>query len=176
MSSYAYWIPLYLNRIPFLIDQDPCHKRFELLRELFFNPKSTPEEVCFRFGISMPTYYRLVADYKLYGQWAVIPALSPGKQSLSAKLQLAIILEKLKHPKWSPETIIKTHRLNVSRFAVLRVIKRWALENKDRIPIALDEYLDKETLPSKPFSAFEKRLSHSIGGKHSWYKKDKSAF
>lgn len=135
----------------FLIDQDPCHKRFELLRELFFNPKSTPEEVCFRFGISMPTYYRLVADYKLYGQWAVIPALSPGKQSLSAKLQLAIILEKLKHPKWSPETIIKTHRLNVSRFAVFRVIKRWALENKDRIPIALDEYLDKETLPSKPF-------------------------
>ena len=101
----------------------------------------------------MPTYYRLVADYKLYGPWAVIPALSPGKQSLSAELQLAIILEKLKHPKWSAEIIIKKHRLNVSRFAVLRVIRRWGLENKDRTPIVLDEYLGEQTLlpPSEPF-------------------------
>ncbi len=153
----------------FFIDQDPCHKRFELLRELFFNSKSTPEEVCFRFGISMPTYYRLVADYKLYGQWAVIPALSPGKQSLSAELQLAIILEKLKHPKWSSETIIKTHSLNVSRFAVLRVIRRWGLENKDRTPIVLDEYLGKETPPpSEPFqplkSAYHLLSEESILG------------
>ena len=141
------------RKATFIIDQDIYHRRLELLRELYFTAKSTAPKVCFRFGISMPTYYRLIADYKLYGPWAVIPALSPGKQSLSSELQLAIILEKLKHPKWSAELIIKKHRLNVSRFAVLRVIRRWGLENKDRRPIVLDEYLGEETLlaPSEPF-------------------------
>ena len=135
------------RKATFFIDQDIYHQRLELLRELYFTPKSTAPKVCFRFGISMPTYYRLIADYKLYGPWTVIAALSLGKQSLSSELQLAIILEKLKHPKWSPEIIIKKHILNVSRFAVLRVIRRWGLQNKDRTPIVLDEYLGKETPP-----------------------------
>jgi len=134
------------------IDQDPYHKRVELLRELFFNHNTTQKQVCFRFGTAMPTYYRLVADYRLYGLWAVIPAPSSGKRSPSPELQLAIILEKLKHPKWSPETIIKTHKLNVSRFTVHRVIKRWGLEDKDRNPIALNEYLGKKPpVTEKPF-------------------------
>ncbi|KPA15654.1 transposase, IS4 family [Candidatus Magnetomorum sp. HK-1] len=133
-------------------DKDSFHKRLELLRELFFDSKATPKEVCFRYGISMPTYYRLIADYKLYGLWAIVPAHSPGKQSLSSELQLAIILEKLKHPMWSSEIIIKTHKLKVSRFAVHRVIKRWGLLNKNRIPVALDEYLSKQNFSEeKPF-------------------------
>lgn len=144
------------RKATFLIDQDPCHKRLELLRELFSNHKSTSKEVCFRFGVSMPTYYRLIAEYKLYGLWALIPAHSQGKQSLSSELQLAIILEKLKHPKWSPELIIKTHKLKISRFAVLRVIKRWGLDDKNREPVALDEYLDKVSyVEDKPFQPFK---------------------
>jgi transposase len=155
------------RKATFLIDQDPCHKRLELLRELFFNPKATPKEACFRFGVSMPTYYRLIADYKLYALWAIIPAHSLGKQSLSFELQLAIILEKLKHPKWSPETIIKTHKLKVSRFAIYRVIKRWGLDDKNRNPVALDEYLGKVNLAEdKPFqplkSAYHLQSDHTI--------------
>jgi transposase len=138
------------------VDRDPYHKRLELLREIFFNHNTTQKEVCFRFGTAMPTYYRLVADYRLYGLWAVIPAPSPGKQSPSPELQLAIILEKLKHPRWSPETIIKAHKLKVSRFAVHRVIKRWGLEDKDRNPVALDEYLGKTTPANEePFQSLK---------------------
>jgi transposase len=140
------------RKATFFVDHDPYHKRLELLRELFYTPKTNPQKACFCYGISMPTYYRLVADYRLYGLWAVIPALSPGKQSLCSEVQLEIILEKLKHPKWSPDTIIKAHKLNISRFAVHRVIKRWGLENTDREPIALDEYLGKEAPPPcQPF-------------------------
>ncbi len=134
------------RKATFFIDQDSCHKRLELLRELFFNHKTTPKETCFRFGVSMPTYYRLVADYKLYGLWAIISAHSPGKQNLSAELQLSIIMEKLKHPKWSPEIIIKTHKLKVSRFTVYRVIKRWGLDDRNLKPVALDEYLGEVNL------------------------------
>ncbi len=138
------------------VDQDPYHKRVELLRQLFFDHNTTQKEVCFRFGTAMPTYYRLVADYRLYGLWAVIPARSPGKQSPCPELQLAIILDKLKHPKWSPETIIKTHKLNVSRFTVHRVIKRWGLEDKHRNPVALDEYLGKKTpVTEEPFQPLQ---------------------
>lgn len=133
------------------VDRDPYHKRLELLREIFFNRSTTQKEVCFRFGIAMPTYYRLVADYRLYGLWAVIPAPSPGKQSPSPELQLAIILEKLKHPRWSPETIVKAHKLNVSRFVVHRVITRWGLEEKDRNSVALEEYLGKTPARKEPF-------------------------
>jgi len=140
------------RKATFLIDQDPYHKRLEMLRELFLNPKSDLKLVCFQYGISMPTYYRLVNDYKLYGLWSIIPALSPGKQSLCSELQLVIILEKLKHPKWSSEIIIKKYDLNISRFAVRRVITRWGLENKNRHPVALDEYLAKKTFcADKPF-------------------------
>jgi len=128
----------------FYVDQDPYHTRLEFLRTLFFNPKIAPKEICFQFGIPTPTYYRLVADYKLYGHWAVIPAPSPGKQSPSNELQLAIIQAKLKHPKWSSEPIIKINKLKISRFAVHRVIKRWGMEDKNREPVALDEYLGKK--------------------------------
>jgi len=80
------------------VDQDPYHRRLELLRELFFNPNTTQKQVCFRFGAAMPTYHRLVADYRLFGLWAVIPARSPGKQSPSPELQLAIIFH-VRNPK-----------------------------------------------------------------------------
>jgi transposase len=134
------------RKTTFMIDADEYHKRIELLRHLFYNPDTVPKQICFRFGISMPTYYRLIADYKFFGIWAVIAAHSPGKQSLSPELQLAIIVEKLKHPEWSPELIIKKHKLKVSRYAVYRVITRWGLNDKSRAPIALDEYLSKEHL------------------------------
>ena len=140
------------RKTTFMIDADVYHKRIELLRHLFHNPDTDPKEICFSFGISMPTYYRLIADYKLLGIWAVIAAHSPGKQSLSPELQLAIIIEKLKHPEWSPELIIKTHKLKISRHAVYRLIIRWGLNDKSRDPIALDEYLTKEHFSEKKSS------------------------
>ena len=118
----------------------------ELLRELFFNPKTGIKEVCFRYGISLPTYYRLKEDYNFYGLWAIFPAASPGKQSISPELKTAILLERLQHPKWSPKTIIKKLDLKISRFAVHRLIKHWGLEDKNRDPVALDEYLLKKPL------------------------------
>ncbi|ETR67772.1 MAG: transposase [Candidatus Magnetoglobus multicellularis str. Araruama] len=137
------------RKTTFLIDADVYHKRIELLRHLFYHPDTVPKEICFRFGISMPTYYRLIADYKTFGIWAVIASHSPGKQSLSPELQLSIIIDKLKHPEWSPELIIKAHKLKVSRHAVYRVITRWGLNDKSRNPIALDEYLSKEHFSEK---------------------------
>ena len=127
----------------FHVDQDPFHKRLELIRELFYNPKAIVKEVCFQYGISLPTYYRLIDDYKQYGLWAVIPAPSSGKQTLSAELKTTILLERLKQPGLSADGIIRKHSLKVSRFAVHRVIKRWGLEDKNRVPVALDEYLGK---------------------------------
>jgi len=78
------------RKATFFVDQDFYHKRVELHRELFYNPKTNPPKACFSFGISMPTYYRLVADYKLYGLWAIIPALSGGKQSLCSEQEFPI--------------------------------------------------------------------------------------
>ena len=134
------------RKITFFLDQDIFHKRLELLRELFFNPKAGIKEVCFRYGISLPTYYRLKEDYNFYGLWAIFPAASPGKQSISPELKTAILLERLQHPKWSPKTIIKKLDLKISRFAVHRLIKHWGLEDKNRDPVALDEYLLKKPL------------------------------
>ncbi|MBT4290181.1 MAG: helix-turn-helix domain-containing protein [Deltaproteobacteria bacterium] len=134
------------RKITFFLDQDIFHKRLELLRELFFNPKAGIKEVCFRYGISLPTYYRLKEDYSLYGLWGIFPAVSPGKQSISPELKTAILLERLQHPKWSPKTIIKKLDLKISRFAVHRLIKHWGLEDKNRDPVALDEYLLKKPL------------------------------
>ena len=134
------------RKITFFLDQDIFHKRLELLRELFFNPKAGIKEVCFRYGISLPTYYRLKEDYNFYGLWGIFPAVSPGKQSISPELKTAILLERLQHPKWSPKTIIKKLDLKISRFAVHRLIKHWGLEDKNRDPVALDEYLLKERL------------------------------
>ena len=132
------------RKATFLVDCDPFHKRLELMRELFFNPKATLKAVCFQYGISLPTGYRLIEEYKLYGLWAVIPAPSSGKQTLSAELKTTILLERLKQPGLSAEGLIHKHRLKVSRFAVHRVIKRWGLTDKNRTPVALDEYLGRE--------------------------------
>ena len=137
------------RRSTFSVDQDPFHKRLELIRELFYTPQATIKKVCLQYGISWPTCYRLLDEYKLYGLWSIIPAPSSGKQTLSAELKILILLEKLKHPQWTPETIIQKHGLKVSRFAVHRVIKRWGLDDKSRTPIALDEYLG-EVNPTTP--------------------------
>lgn len=132
----------------FFSDRDDSHKRLELLRAQHLEPKTNTKQACMQFGISTATFYRLVSDYKLLGPWAVIPAFSDGKEGVSRDLQLSIILEKLKHPDWSPGTIVKNLGLKISRFAVHRVICRWGLENKERAPIAVDEFLDKGTHPS----------------------------
>ncbi len=131
------------RRATFYADFDPCHKRLELLRELFYSPGKSPGEVCPKFGISLPSFYRLVSDYKQYGLWAVISAIAHGKEGMSSELQLKIILEKMGHPDWSSEEIIKMFDLRVSRFLVHRVIRRWGLEKRDRPAVSLNEFLDR---------------------------------
>ena len=151
------------RKITFFLDQDISHKRLELLRELFFNPKAGIKEACFHYGISLPTYYRLKEDYSLYGLWAIFPAVSLGKQSLSPELKTAIISEKLQHPKWSPKTIIKKLELKISRFAVHRLIKRWGLEDKNRDAVVLDEYLLEEPLVANEVFKPIKSAYHRLG-------------
>ncbi|MCP3680023.1 MAG: transposase [Gammaproteobacteria bacterium] len=140
----------------FFIDQDICHKRLELMREIFFDQHARPREVCMKYGISIATFYRLVEDYKLYGPWAVIPGYSPGKEGLSSELQLTILLEKLRHPGWSPELIVKNLKLKVSRYAVHRVLCRWGLDKRDFSAVALDEYLGKDS-PAPPQEPYQPR-------------------
>lgn len=132
------------RKATFFIDQDPYLTRLELLRELFFNPEAQPRKVCFRFAVSLPTYYRLVADYTLYGPWAIFPARSYGSKGLSDELQLIIRLESLKYPAQSSEQLVQKLKLKISRFAVHRVRSRWGLNDKTRSPIALDEYIAPE--------------------------------
>lgn len=64
------------------VDQDPYHRRLELLRELFFNHNTTQKEMCFRFGTAMPTYHRLVAD---------IDSMDSGLLSLHAHLESKVL-------------------------------------------------------------------------------------
>ncbi len=128
----------------FFIDEDPYHKRLELLRELFFYPQSKPKELCAQYGISQPGYYRLVNDYKLYGPWAVISAPSHGNQgSISGETELRIILEKLRHPQLSSQSIVDVLNLKCSRFVVNRVLMNWKLLDDNLKPVALDEYISE---------------------------------
>jgi ACT domain-containing protein len=106
----------------FFNKNDICQKRLELIRYLFYHPESTINQVCSKFGITSATFYRLSTDYKFFVPCAIIPAPSNGKKGMVEGLQLTILLEKLKNPEWTPETLINTLKLEkVSRFAVHRV-------------------------------------------------------
>ena len=134
-------------------DDDFCHNRLELLRELFFNRSSGIKESCLQYGISPTSYYRLVDDYRLFGPWAVIPANLPGKETMSSGTELNIILEKLRYPRCSAQEIVKILKLRCSKYAVYRVFSRWGLTNKNLPPIALDRYCSIETsTEDKPFT------------------------
>ena len=148
IDSKIGWRSIKKRHKTFFRKNDFCQKRLELIRYLFYNSKSTVNQACTKFGITPATFYRLVADYKVFGPWAIIPALSNGKEGMSASLQLTIILEKLKNPEWPPETLINSLKLKkISRFAVHRVYDRWGLKDKKHKAIALDEYISS---PSKP--------------------------
>ncbi|MBA7581497.1 hypothetical protein ES708_23402 [subsurface metagenome] len=130
----------------FFIETDPFHKRLECLRELYHSAKPQVKQTCLRYNIPLTTYYRLVQDYIFHGPWSVISASSHGKhESISAELQLKIILDKLEHPLWSAQQIIDSEKLYCSRFVVNRAIKRWGLEDKTRAPIALDRLVYEKT-------------------------------
>jgi transposase len=129
----------------FFRDDDFCHKRLELLRELFFNRSTAIKETCLQFGVSPTSYYRLVKEYRLFGPWAVIPANCQGKETMSSWTELNIILEKLRHPRCSAPEIVKILKLRCSKYAVYRVFSRWGLTNKNLPPIALDRYCSIET-------------------------------
>lgn len=128
----------------FFHDEDSCHKRLELLRELFFNRSIEKKKVCLQYGIAPTTYYRLVEDYRLFGPWAVIPAYLPGKDAMSSETEMNIIMQKLAHPGWSAQQIVKVLKLRCSRFAINRVFVRWGLTDKNRPPVALDRYCPSE--------------------------------
>jgi hypothetical protein len=128
----------------FFHDKDSCHKRLELLRELFFDRSKKIKQICLQYGIALSSYYRLVEDYRLYGPWAVIAANLPGKETMSSETELSIILEKLRHPYWSAQQIVNLLKLRCSRYTVNRIFSRWHLTDKNRYPVALDQYLPNE--------------------------------
>jgi plasmid maintenance system killer protein len=139
----------------FFLDRDVCHSRLELLREIFFDSNKSIRELCLRYGIAPTSYYRLVKEYRVFGPWAVIPAKLPGKETMSSETELAVILEKLRHPYWSAQQIVKVLKLHCSRYAINRIFSRWQLTEKSRRPVALDQYLpsastqeDEQFIPS----------------------------
>lgn len=136
----------------FFCDNDPYHKRLELLRENFYHPSVGIKEICLQFGISPTSYYRLVKDYRLYGPWAVIPAILPGKETMSSETELNIVLKKLRHPHWSAQQIVKILKLRCSRYAVNRVFSRWRLSDRNRPPVALDQFCSEDCADDKPFT------------------------
>ncbi len=141
----------------FFMDDDPCLKRLELLRELFYNPNTKIKERSVQYGIAPTSYYRLVNDYRQWGPWAVIPASQPGKDAASSEWELRIVLEKLHHPEMSAQQMVRKLKLRCSRFAVNRVFGRWDLRDKRRPPIALDRYVEKTIFegeePVRPLSS-----------------------
>jgi hypothetical protein len=127
----------------FFSDTDSYHNRLECFRELFFNRKGKVQQTCLRLNIPMSTYYRVANEYRQYGPWAIISANAYGKKdSISAELQLKIILEKLQHPSWSGQQIVEANELRCSRHVVNRIIKRWGLQEKGRSAVALDRFMD----------------------------------
>ena len=90
----------------------------------------------------MPSYYRLVGEYKLYGPWAIISAPSYGKQaSVDENTELCIILEKLRRPCYASQEIVEVLKLKCSRFVVSRILETWGLLSGKLKPVALDEYV-----------------------------------
>lgn len=150
------------RRETFFSDEDVCQGRLELFRELFFNPEEKLNKTCMRFGINISTFYRLLDEYKLYGHWAFIPGYSHGKEGVSPELQLSVLLNKLRHPEWSAEVLVKNLKLKVSRFAVHRVITQWELQDKDRPAIALDEYLGKALGPESKHVLPNQRAAYHL--------------
>ena len=139
------------RRKTFFHDNDPYHKRLELLRELFYQPSLGIKDACLQFGISPTSYYRLVKDYRVFGPWAVIPGNLPGKETMSNETELNIILHKLRYPYWSAQEIVKVLKLRCSRYAVNRVFSRWGLTDRKRLPVALDQFFAVESTEDKPF-------------------------
>lgn len=139
------------RRKTFFQDNDPYHKRLELLRELFYQPFLGVKEACLQFGISPTSYYRLVKDYRLFGPWAVIPGNLPGKKTMSHETELNIVLQKLRHPHYSAQEMVKILKLRCSRYAVNRVFSRWGLGDRKRPPIALDRFVAVDVVEEKPF-------------------------
>lgn len=137
----------------FFRDNDPLHKRLEFLREMFFKPSVGIKEFGLQFGISPTSCYRLIKEYGTFGPWAVIPANLPGKETMSNETELSIILKKLRYPQWSAQKIVKLLNLRCSRFAVHRVFSRWGLSDRNRAPVALDQYCAEDSpFEKEPFT------------------------
>jgi hypothetical protein len=128
----------------FSADADISHQRLELLRGLFFDRKLKIKEQCLRYNMSLTSFYRLVADYRLFGPWAVISAPLPGKGSASAALELAAIVEKLRQPSCSAQQLVDQFKLCCSSYVVNRIWQRWQLTDKTREPVALDRFVREE--------------------------------
>lgn len=134
----------------FYVDEDQCHKKWELLRELYHNPLAKPKVLCMEYGISLTSYYRLIEDYKWYGPWAIVSAPSFGKSaSIAEETELNIILEKLRHPQWTGQQIVDALNLKCTRSIINRVLKTWGLMVENLKPVALDEYIVEEDVVSQ---------------------------
>jgi hypothetical protein len=70
---------------------------------------------------------------------------------MSNETELSIVLHKLRHPEWSAQQIVKVLQLRCSRYAVNRVFSRWGLADRNRAPVALDQFCPVEPVEDKPF-------------------------
>lgn len=149
-----------LRKMTFFQDEDICHNRLELLRELFYNRSAKIKDICLQYGVSPTSYYRLVDDYRLFGPWALISANLPGKETMSSGTELNIILKKLCHPRWSAQEIVKALKLRCSRYAVNRVFLRWELTDKFRSPVALDHCCPVDAATDQPYTPITSVYHH----------------
>jgi hypothetical protein len=126
----------------FYDDNDEYHKRLELLRELHYNPSTKLRKTCTKFGIATSLFYRLAEDYRCYGPWAILPALSFGSnKTLAEATQLEIILKKLRCPTYSGEQIAADLELKCGRHAINRIVCNWGITSKSMKPIDLHRHV-----------------------------------
>ncbi len=112
------------------------------MRDLHYNPNAKLRKTCMRFGISTSLFYQLAEDYRSYGPWAILPALSFGSnKKISEETQLEIILKKLRYPTFSGEQIASELKLKGGRHVVNRVVSHWGIEDKSMKPCDLQQYL-----------------------------------
>lgn len=131
------------RKATFFSDFDICHKKLELLRELALGNGEVARKLV-QFGISESSYYRLRDDYSLFGPWAALPSPRYGREGESGELELTVILHKLKAPGGSALDIVNDFKLKCSRHAVDRILKKWGLLDKKRLPVCLDRYVTVE--------------------------------
>ncbi len=93
---------------------------------LYVEHRKEPNEICSILDISLSTFWRWIRAYRKHGPSALelnSPGPSPGKNSISEKLENEILDLKQKHPSWGARRIKYQYDLPCHWRTVHRVIK-----------------------------------------------------